>query len=70
MNSRNINTIELLGAPTCPCCGNQFGFVVCCDCGEISCVGESMQCKCPWCGMEGYLGEGSSEGMNVNRTRG
>ena len=70
VNSRNINTIELLGAPTCPCCGNQFGFVVCGDCGEISCVGESMQCKCPWCGMEGYLGAGSSEGMDVNRTRG
>ena len=49
---------------------SQKCFVVCGDCGEISCVGESMQCKCPWCGMEGYLGEGSSEGMDVNRTRG
>ena len=66
---RNINTIELFGAPTCPCCGNQFGFVVC-ECGNIFCVGETRQNKCPWCGLEGTLGEGNAEGMNVNRARG
>lgn len=67
--NRNINTSELIGAPTCPCCGNQFGFVVC-ECGNIMCVGEDGGTKCPWCGMEGQLGEGATGGMNVNRTRG
>lgn len=67
--SRNINTTELIGVPTCPCCGNQFAGVVC-ECGNIFCVGEDPHCKCPWCGMEGFLGEGSAEGMNINRTRG
>lgn len=67
---RNINTLELFGAPTCPCCGNQFGFVVCGDCGNIFCVGENPTTKCPWCGAEGVLGEGKAEGMDVNRTRG
>lgn len=65
----NINTLDLLGVPTCPCCGNQFGFVVC-ECGNIFCVGENIQNKCPWCGLEGSLVEGSSEGMNINRTIG
>ena len=32
--SRNINTTELIGVPTCPCCGNQFAGVVC-ECGNI-----------------------------------
>lgn len=68
-NNRNINTEELLGVPTCPCCGNQFGFVVC-ECGNIFCVGENVHNKCPWCGLEGTLGKGDSNGMNVNRTRG
>ena len=27
-----INTNELIGAPTCPCCGNQFAFAAC-QCG-------------------------------------
>lgn len=66
---RNISTLELFGAPTCPCCGNQFGFVVC-ECGNIFCVGENTQNKCPWCGLEGTLSEGKAEGMDVNRTRG
>lgn len=65
----NINTLDLLGVPTCPCCGNQFGFVVC-ECGNIFCVGEEMQNTCPWCGTEGTLTQGSAEGMNINRTIG
>ncbi|MGL5980131.1 MAG: TerY-C metal binding domain-containing protein [Phocaeicola sp.] len=64
---RNINTLDLVGQPTCPCCGNQFAFVVC-QCGNIFCVGESMQNRCPWCGLEVILEEG--KGMDVNRTRG
>lgn len=67
---RNICTTELLGSPTCPCCGNQFGFVICGACGNIFCVGENIHTKCPWCEMEGVLEEGKGEGMNVNRVRG
>lgn len=67
---RNIRITDLFGAPTCPCCGNQLGFVVCGDCGKIFCVGENVYTKCPWCGMKGILEEGKGEGMNVNRARG
>lgn len=66
---RNINTIELFGTPTCPCCGNQLGFVVC-ECGNIFCVGEELHNRCPWCGLEGVLEESKVAGMDVNRTRG
>jgi len=67
--NRNISTTELHGAPTCPCCGNQFGFVVC-ECGNIFCVGDESHNKCPWCGLEGVLGEGKAEDIDVNRARG
>lgn len=64
----NINTSELIGQPACPCCGNQYGFVVC-ECGNVFCVGEDGKCKCPWCGMEGEL-ISVENGLDVNRTRG
>lgn len=63
--ARNINTLSLRGVPTCPCCGNQIGAVVC-DCGHLFCS-DGHTAACPWCGMEGVLGEGSSEGMNIQR---
>lgn len=61
-----INTTTLVGVPTCPCCGNQLGAVVC-DCGNLFCVGESDTNECPWCGLVGTLGEGGPEGMNITR---
>lgn len=61
----HISTRELAGAPTCPCCGNQFGAVLC-ECGNIFCA-EAGELKCPWCGMSGYLGEGISDGRNITR---
>lgn len=64
-----INSIELVGVPTCPCCGNQLGAVVC-ECGNIFCVGESNVNTCPWCGLEGTLGSGNPHGMDVNRRLG
>lgn len=67
--NRKINTQELLGQPTCPCCGNQVGAVVC-ECGNIFCVGENVHNKCPWCGMEGELGFAGEGGIDVTRTRG
>ena len=64
-----INTSEMIGQPTCPCCGNQFGLVVC-ECGNVFCVGNDGLAKCPWCGLEGELGFVGEEGMDVNRSRG
>jgi len=67
-SSRNINTMSLRGVPTCPCCGNQLGVVVC-ECGNIMCSdGETT--SCPWCGMEGSLGEIAEGGMSITRGRG
>lgn len=67
-SNRNINTMSLRGVPTCPCCGNQFGVVVC-DCGEIMCSDGSTT-ACPWCGMEGSLGAIAEGGMSITRGRG
>ena len=67
-SNRNINTMSLRGVPTCPCCGNQYGVVVC-DCGNIMCSDGNTQ-ACPWCGTEGSLGEIEEGGMNITRGRG
>ncbi len=67
-SNRNINTMSLRGVPTCPCCGNQLGVVVC-DCGNIMCS-DGHTTACPWCGMEGSLGEIAEGGMNIRRGRG
>lgn len=61
-----INTMNLMGVPTCPCCGNQHGVVVC-ECGGIFCVGDETNIECPWCGMQGELGSGGPEGMDISR---
>lgn len=67
-SNRRINTMSLRGVPTCPCCGNQFGVVVC-ECGGIMCSdGETS--ACPWCGMEGSLGSCGEGGMDITRGRG
>lgn len=67
VSNRNINTMSLRGVPTCPCCGNQYGVVIC-ECGNIMCSDGKTQ-LCPWCGTEGTLGiiEG---GMDITRGRG
>lgn len=67
--NRVVNTEELRGLPTCPCCGNQIGVVVC-ECGNIFCVGDDKHNKCPWCGLEGELGGIGSGGIDITRTRG
>lgn len=63
-----INTMSLRGVPTCPCCGNQLGVVVC-ECGNIMCS-NGRTVACPWCGMEGALGEISEGGIDITRGRG
>lgn len=65
-NRTQINTMELIGVPACPCCGNQHGVVVC-ECGGIFCVGENMHNECPWCGVTGELGSSGPEGMDITR---
>jgi uncharacterized protein YegL len=63
-----IHTDELIGAPTCPCCGNQIAFAMC-GCGKIHCIGDEEVSTCSWCGNKGKysLGEG---GFDVNRAQG
>ncbi len=63
-----INSEELIGAPTCPCCGDQIGFAMC-ACGGIHCLDEEGVGTCPWCGKEGRYGFGEG-GFDVNRTQG
>lgn len=65
---QKINTEELVGAPTCPSCGNQFGFAIC-GCGGLHCIGDEEASTCPWCGKTGTYGVGES-GFDVNRTQG
>jgi hypothetical protein len=67
--NRSINSSEMRGVPTCPCCGNQLGVVVC-ECGNIMCVGDDLQSSCPWCGLEGTLSATGEGGVDVNRGRG
>lgn len=63
-----INTGELLGFPTCPCCGNQYGFSTC-MCGGIHCCNDERVQTCPWCGQTAEYGLGDSN-IDVARTRG
>lgn len=60
-----VNTEELMGVPTCPCCGNQCAFAIC-SCQKIHCVGDEEVSSCPWCGSEATYG---SEGGNFNIDR-
>jgi uncharacterized protein YegL len=63
-----VNSDELIGAPSCPCCGNQFGFAMC-RCEKIHCIGDEEVSTCPWCGNQGTYGAGEG-GFDVNRTQG
>jgi uncharacterized protein YegL len=64
-----ISTNKLKGAPTCPCCGNQYGFAYDDTCRKIHCIGTEKISTCPWCGNQAQYGLGES-GFDVNRTRG
>lgn len=64
----SINTQELMGSPTCPCCGNQYAFASC-HCGKLHCINTEKINTCPWCGSQGEYGFGSG-GFDVNRTQG
>ncbi|MFC7524705.1 TerY-C metal binding domain-containing protein [Parapedobacter sp. GCM10030251] len=65
--SNKINTEELTGYPSCPCCGNQFAFALC-SCGNLHCIGQEEMNTCPWCNTEASYGHGGS--FDVNRSQG
>jgi uncharacterized protein YegL len=65
---QKISTDELVGAPNCPSCGNQFGLALC-SCGGIHCIGDEEVSTCPWCGNSGRYGVGEG-GFDINRTQG
>jgi uncharacterized protein YegL len=67
--SSKISTDKLIGAPTCPCCGNQYGLAYDNTCGKIHCVGTEQISTCPWCGNQAQYGAGG-EGFDVNRAKG
>jgi uncharacterized protein YegL len=68
-NGLKINTSELMGSPTCPCCGNQYAFAMC-GCGKIHCIGDEEESTCPWCGSKGKYTSGGSGGFDVTRAQG
>jgi uncharacterized protein YegL len=67
-NDSKINTGSLSGFPTCPCCGNQFGFSYC-SCGKVLCTGDEEITTCPWCGTEAHFGFGEGN-EDITRTKG
>lgn len=66
--NRTMNTEELSGSPTCPCCGNQVAFAMC-QCGNVHCIKGAGPSVCPWCEVQGFYGRGSG-GFDVTRTQG
>ena len=64
-----INSEELIGAPSCPCCGNQYSFAMC-GCGSMHCVGNEEISTCPWCQSRGKYSSGGEGGFDVNRALG
>ncbi|MBQ7584727.1 MAG: VWA domain-containing protein [Desulfovibrionaceae bacterium] len=60
-SKHKIRADQLVGLPTCPCCGQQIGLVVCGSCDKVSCYGGEGLWECPWCGMcaEVVAGDGS-----------
>ncbi len=67
--SETIKSDKMIGAPTCPCCGNQVGIIICGACNHISCWSGKGTFKCSWCGMQGEVGV-SKEAIDMARERG
>lgn len=67
--SETIKSDKMFGMPTCPCCGNQFGVIVCGNCNKVSCYDGKGLHKCPWCGNQGEVGC-SNEAIDLARERG
>lgn len=67
-SSRRINTRSLIGVPACPCCGNQYGAVVC-SCGSLICA-DGIHSVCPVCGDELFSLGHAEGGMDISRGKG
>ena len=63
-----VHSDELIGSPTCPCCGNQIVFAQC-SCYNLLCIGVSAENTCPWCGTTGRYGAAEG-GFDVNKSLG
>lgn len=63
-----VNSDAMMGIPTCPCCGNQDGVIVCGACSKVSCCGDESVHVCPWCGNKGKIVSANS--FDVARERG
>jgi uncharacterized protein YegL len=63
-----ISTGELRGTPSCPCCGNPFGFAMC-ACGNVHCLKGPGESVCPWCGKTGSYDFGTGD-ADVTRALG
>ncbi|UUC44698.1 TerY-C metal binding domain-containing protein [Flavobacterium cerinum] len=63
-----VNSEELTGAPSCPCCGNPYGLAVC-SCQKVHCIDENEVSTCPWCNAQGRYGFGSG-GFDITRAQG
>lgn len=61
-----VNTEELDGGASCPCCGNTYSLALC-QCQQIHCIGSEEISTCPWCGTKGTYSAGN---FDVNRTQG
>ncbi len=63
-----IKSHELIGAGSCPHCGNKHAFVIC-QCNAIFCIGGPGMATCPTCNRQGDFqwGEGS---VDVQRAKG
>jgi uncharacterized protein YegL len=68
LSGNKVNTNELVGFPSCPCCANHVAIGLC-MCGNIMCVGHEQTSKCPWCGVQVSF-RGSDGGMDIGRTQG
>lgn len=68
LSGSKINTDELIGFPSCPCCSNQVAIGLC-MCGSIMCVGNEPTSICPWCGIKVSF-NASNGSMDIGRTRG
>ena len=63
----SVNTSRLMGFPSCPCCGNLYG-VVLCECGNIFCINDDGHGTCPWCKTSVSLNtEGGGGGFDITR---
>lgn len=67
-SSHSINAASLRGVPSCPCCGNEYGAVLC-SCGSIICA-NGVHSVCPVCGEEFYTLGAVSGDTHVTRGKG